>query len=83
LIGLTLTMVPLLLDEGRELMGAFYAVAFPRHCRRQFAVALLMVSACIPEYQGWAGIAGWKPGSLVTTLFAPRIAQQHGWQAPA
>jgi len=49
-----------------------------------FAVALPLASRWYPpEYQGMAlGIAGaGNSGTLLATLFAPRIAEQFGWQA--
>ena len=86
LIGLTLTLVPLLLGwKVASSLGAFYAVGFLLGIAgASFAVALPMVSAWYPaKYQGLAmGIAGaGNSGSLVTTLFAPRVAEHYGWQA--
>jgi NNP family nitrate/nitrite transporter-like MFS transporter len=86
LIGLTLTMVPLFLGwKVASSLGAFYVVGFLLGIAgASFAVALPMVSAWYPsKYQGLAmGIAGaGNSGSLVTTLFAPRVAEQYGWQA--
>jgi NNP family nitrate/nitrite transporter-like MFS transporter len=49
-----------------------------------FAVALPLASRWYPpEYQGVAlGIAGaGNSGTLLATLFAPRLAEHFGWQA--
>jgi NNP family nitrate/nitrite transporter-like MFS transporter len=86
LIGLALTMLPLLIGwKIAQSPGAFYGVGFLLGIAgASFAVALPLVSGWYPpRFQGLAmGIAGaGNSGSLVTTLLAPRIAQQYGWQA--
>ena len=85
LIGLSLTLVPLLLAwlvadsfTGFLALGLLLGVA-----GASFAAALPLASAWYPpEQQGLAmGIAGaGNSGSLLATLFAPRIAQVIGWR---
>jgi NNP family nitrate/nitrite transporter-like MFS transporter len=85
LIGLSLTLVPLLLAwlvadsfNGFLALGLLLGVA-----GASFAAALPLASAWYPpEQQGLAmGIAGaGNSGSLLATLFAPRIAQMIGWR---
>ncbi len=84
LLGLTLTLIPLLLGwrwahslHSFYLLGIFLGVA-----GASFAVALPLAGTWYPpEYQGLAmGIAGaGNSGTLVATLFAPRLAQKFGW----
>jgi NNP family nitrate/nitrite transporter-like MFS transporter len=85
LVGLSITLVPLLLawliaDGFGPLLaiGLLLGVA-----GASFAAALPLASAWYPpKYQGLAmGIAGaGNSGSLLATLFAPRLAQVIGWQ---
>src|SRR5262245_51924209 len=86
LIGLTLTLVPLLLGwkwargPGDLLVvGALLGVA-----GASFAAALPLASRWYPpQYQGLAmGIAGaGNSGTALATLFAPLLARAFGWQA--
>jgi len=84
LLGLTLTLIPLI-------MGWRFAHA-PTHfyflglllgiAGASFAVALPIAGRWYPpEYQGLVmGIAGaGNSGTLIATLFAPRLAQRFGW----
>ena len=86
LIGLVLTLVPLAL-AWRFASGPahFYVLGFFLGIAgASFAVALPLVSRWYPpEYQGLAmGIAGaGNSGTLLATLFAPRIAERFGWAA--
>ena len=84
LIGLALTLTPLLLGwKVAHTLGHFYAVGFLLGIAgASFAVALPLASGWYPpEYQGLAmGIAGaGNSGSLLATLAAPRLAQRFGW----
>jgi NNP family nitrate/nitrite transporter-like MFS transporter len=84
LIGMTLTLVPLFLawrfassPSHFYVLGFFLGIA-----GASFAVALPLVSRWYPpEYQGLAmGIAGaGNSGTLLATLFAPRLAERFGW----
>jgi NNP family nitrate/nitrite transporter-like MFS transporter len=86
LIGLTLTLVPLVL-------GWLWADSFPKIlivgmmlgvAGASFAAALPLASRWYPpQYQGMAmGIAGaGNSGTAIATLFAPMIAEAIGWQA--
>ena len=86
LIGLTLTMVPLLL-------GWLYATSFAAIlivglllgiAGASFAVALPLASRWYPrEHQGLVmGIAGaGNSGTVLAALIAPRLAQSLGWHA--
>lgn len=86
LIGLAITLVPLLAAwqwansfSGFIGLGLLLGVA-----GASFAAALPMASAWYPpEHQGLAmGIAGaGNSGTLLATLFAPRIAQAMGWRS--
>jgi NNP family nitrate/nitrite transporter-like MFS transporter len=86
LIGLAVTIVPLLLgwlwaDSFEKIMvvGVMLGVA-----GASFAVALPLASRWYPpQYQGLAmGIAGaGNSGTALATLFAPMLAAQVGWQA--
>ena len=86
LIGLVLTLVPLAL-AWRFASGPahFYVLGFFLGIAgASFAVALPLVSRWYPpEYQGLAmGIAGaGNSGTLLATLFAPRLAERFGWAA--
>ena len=84
LLGLTLTLVPLLLGwRFATLPWHFYALGFLLGIAgASFAVALPLASKWYPsEYQGLVmGIAGaGNSGTLLATLFAPRLAQHFGW----
>ncbi len=86
ILGLTLTLVPLLL-------GWLWVDSFPRVllvgillgvAGASFAVALPLASRWYPpEYQGVAlGIAGaGNSGTALATLFAPILAHRLGWHA--
>src|SRR5258708_6144732 len=84
LFGLGFTIVPLLLAwlvidnySGFLAMGLLLGLA-----GASFAAALPMAGGWYPpEHQGLAmGIAGaGNSGSLLATLFAPRLAQMFGW----
>ena len=84
IIGMTLTLVPLFFAwrfattaSHFYLLGFFLGIA-----GASFAVALPLVSRWYPpEYQGLAmGIAGaGNSGTLLATLFAPRLAERFGW----
>jgi NNP family nitrate/nitrite transporter-like MFS transporter len=86
LIGLAITIA--------TLAAAWLVASTPAHfvlvglllgiAGASFAVALPLASRWYPpEYQGVAlGIAGaGNSGTLLATLFAPRLAEQFGWQA--
>jgi NNP family nitrate/nitrite transporter-like MFS transporter len=82
-IGLTLTMVPLLWGWlFADTLGELYAVALLLGVAgASFAAALPLASRWYPpQYQGLAmGIAGaGNCGTVITTLFANRIAQYFG-----
>jgi len=86
LLGLVLTV--LTLTAGWQLAHTtvqFYVLGFFLGIAgASFAVALPLASRWYPpEYQGLAmGIAGaGNSGTLLATLFAPRLAEQFGWQA--
>ena len=86
IIGLGATLIPLLggwlwADSIARvyLVGLLLGIA-----GASFAVALPMASRWYPaKYQGLAmGIAGaGNSGTLLATLFAPRLAQAYGWHA--
>jgi NNP family nitrate/nitrite transporter-like MFS transporter len=84
-IGMTLTLVPLSLAwlAGNS-MGAMIVVALLLGIAgASFAVALPMASrAYPPQYQGLVmGIAGaGNSGTVISALFAPRLAEYAGWQ---
>jgi len=86
MIGMTLTLLPLFL-AWRFASGPshFYALGFFLGIAgASFAVALPLVSRWYPpEYQGLAmGIGGaGNSGTLLATLFAPRLAERFGWGA--
>ncbi len=84
LLGLALTLVPLLWGwRFATLPWHFYALGFLLGIAgASFAVALPLASKWYPsEYQGMVmGIAGaGNSGTLLATLFAPRLAQHFGW----
>jgi NNP family nitrate/nitrite transporter-like MFS transporter len=84
LLGLTLTLVPLIIGwrfahapTHFYFLGLLLGIA-----GASFAVALPIAGRWYPpEYQGLVmGIAGaGNSGTLIATLFAPRIAQRFGW----
>jgi NNP family nitrate/nitrite transporter-like MFS transporter len=86
LLGMALTLATLL--AGWQLattVAHFYALGFFLGLAgASFAVALPLASRWYPpEYQGLAmGIAGaGNSGTLMATLFAPRLAEAFGWAA--
>jgi MFS transporter, NNP family, nitrate/nitrite transporter len=84
LFGLALTCVPLFLGwKVAHTVTHFYAIGFLLGIAgASFAVALPLAGRWYPrEYQGLAmGIAGaGNSGTLLATLFAPRIAAAFGW----
>ncbi|MEP6715693.1 MAG: nitrate/nitrite transporter [Terriglobia bacterium] len=84
LIGLGVSLIPLLLGwQFASSFGEFLLVgALLGIAGASFAAALPLASAWYPpEYQGLAmGIAGaGNSGTLVATLFAPRLARAFGW----
>jgi NNP family nitrate/nitrite transporter-like MFS transporter len=86
LIGLTLTVVPLVVGwTVASTPGHLFVVGFLLGIAgASFAVALPLASGWYPpEYQGLAmGIAGaGNSGSLLATLAAPRLAERFGWAA--
>ncbi|HJT89241.1 MAG TPA: MFS transporter [Bryobacteraceae bacterium] len=86
LIGLSLTLVPLFAAwRYAESFGQFLTVGLLLGIAgASFAAALPLASGWYPpEYQGLAmGIAGaGNTGTLLSTLFAPRLATAFGWHA--
>src|SRR5690349_24259567 len=86
LIGLSLTLVPLLAAwQWASTFGEFLGVGLLLGIAgASFAAALPLASGWYPpEYQGLAmGIAGaGNSGTLLATLFAPRLAQALGWRS--
>lgn len=86
LIALSLTAVPLVLGWlFASQLWQLYAVGFLLGLAgASFAVALPLAGRWYPpEHQGLAmGIAGaGNSGTLVATLFGPRLAQHYGWHA--
>ena len=84
IVGLTVTLIPLLLGwRFASSLHSFYLIGFLLGIAgASFAVALPLAGTWYPaEYQGLAmGIAGaGNSGTLLATLFAPRIAQALGW----
>jgi NNP family nitrate/nitrite transporter-like MFS transporter len=84
LLGLTLTLVPLILGwRFAHTVAHFYFLGFLLGVAgASFAVALPIAGRWYPpEYQGLVmGIAGaGNSGTLIATLFAPRLAQKFGW----
>lgn len=86
LIGLALTLFALAMGwQVARTPAHFYVLGFFLGIAgASFAVALPLVSRWYPpEYQGLAmGIAGaGNSGTLLATLFAPRLAERFGWAA--
>ena len=86
IIGMTLTLVPLFFAwQFATSASHFYVLGFFLGIAgASFAVALPLVSRWYPpQYQGLAmGIAGaGNSGTLLATLFAPRLAERFGWAA--
>ncbi|MBV9180136.1 MAG: NarK/NasA family nitrate transporter [Acidobacteria bacterium] len=84
LCGLILTLIPLFVGwRFISDLHSFYLVGFLLGIAgASFAVALPLAGTWYPaEYQGLAmGIAGaGNSGTLLATLFAPRLAQAMGW----
>ena len=86
LIGLSFTIVPLILGwHFATHLWQLYLVGFSLGIAgASFAVALPLAGRWYPpEHQGLAmGIAGaGNSGTLIATLFGPRLAQHYGWHA--
>jgi MFS transporter, NNP family, nitrate/nitrite transporter len=86
LIGMVLTLVPLFAGwQFAHTALHFYVIGFLLGIAgASFAVALPLASRWYPpEYQGLAmGIAGaGNSGTLLATLFVPRLAEHYGWAA--
>ena len=86
LLGLSLTLVPLLLGwRFADQLWHIYAIGFLLGIAgASFAVALPLAGRWYPpEHQGLAmGIAGaGNAGTLLATFFVPRLAQHFGWHA--
>ena len=86
LTGLVLTLVPLVLGwQFASQLWQLYMVGFLLGIAgASFAVALPLAGRWYPaEHQGLAmGIAGaGNSGTLIATLFGPRLAQHYGWHA--
>jgi NNP family nitrate/nitrite transporter-like MFS transporter len=86
LIGVALTLVPLILGwHFATQLWQLYVVGFLLGIAgASFAVALPLAGRWYPpEHQGLAmGIAGaGNSGTLIATLFGPRLAQHLGWHA--
>lgn len=84
LLGLTLTLVPLILGwRFVHTIARFYFLGFLLGIAgASFAIALPIAGRWYPpEYQGMVmGIAGaGNSGTLLATLFVPRLAQKFGW----
>ena len=84
LVGLTLTLVPLVIGwHFATTLWHFYLIGFMLGIAgASFAVALPLAGRWYPpEHQGLAmGIAGaGNSGTLIATFFGPRLAQQFGW----
>ena len=85
-IGLSLTLVPLILGwHFATTLWQFYLIGFLLGIAgASFAVALPLAGRWYPaEHQGLAmGIAGaGNSGTLIITFFGPRLAQHFGWHA--
>ena len=85
LIGLLVSITPLMIawQLASSFTGFLAAGLLLGVAGASFAAALPLASAWYPpEYQGLAmGIAGaGNSGTLIATLFAPRIAQAIGWR---
>jgi NNP family nitrate/nitrite transporter-like MFS transporter len=86
LIGLSLTLVPLILGwRFATHLWQLYSLGFLLGIAgASFAVALPLAGRWYPpEHQGLAmGIAGaGNSGTLIATMFGPRLAQHYGWHA--
>ena len=86
LIGLVLTLIPLVIGwQFARTPAHFYGLGLLLGVAgASFAVALPLASRWYPpQYQGLAmGIAGaGNSGTLLATLFAPRLAERFGWAA--
>jgi NNP family nitrate/nitrite transporter-like MFS transporter len=86
IIGLSLTLVPLILGwHFATHLWQLYTVGFLLGIAgASFAVALPLAGRWYPpEHQGLAmGIAGaGNSGTLIATMFGPRLAQHFGWHA--
>ena len=86
LIGLGLSLIPLVLGwQAANSFGQFLALGLLLGIAgASFAAALPLASGWYPpEYQGLAmGIAGaGNSGTLLSTLFAPRLAMRFGWHS--
>lgn len=86
LIGLSLTLVPLTIGwRFASDLWQLYCVGFLLGIAgASFAVALPLAGRWYPpEHQGLAmGIAGaGNSGTLIATLFSPRLAQHYGWHS--
>jgi NNP family nitrate/nitrite transporter-like MFS transporter len=86
MLGLVLTLIPLFIGwRFAHTAAHFYVLGFFLGIAgASFAVALPLASRWYPaEYQGLAmGIAGaGNSGTLLATLFAPRLAERFGWAA--
>lgn len=86
LIGLSMTLVPLILGwHFATTLWQFYLIGFLLGIAgASFAVALPLAGRWYPaEHQGLAmGIAGaGNSGTLIITFFGPRLAQHFGWHA--
>jgi NNP family nitrate/nitrite transporter-like MFS transporter len=84
LVGLALTLVPLVLGwRYATALWHFYLIGFLLGIAgASFAVALPLAGRWYPaEHQGLAmGIAGaGNSGTLLATFFGPRLAQAYGW----
>ena len=84
LLGLSLTLVPLILGwHFATHLWQLYVVGFLLGIAgASFAVALPLAGRWFPpQHQGLAmGIAGaGNSGTLIATLFGPRLAQHYGW----
>lgn len=85
LIGMALTFIPLMLGwQVASSYSGFLAVGLMLGISgASFAAALPLASSWYPpQFQGLAmGIAGaGNSGTLLATLFAPRLAQIYGWR---
>lgn len=86
IVGLSLTLIPLTLGwHFATQLWQLYVVGFLLGIAgASFAVALPLAGRWYPaEHQGLAmGIAGaGNSGTLIATLFGPRLAQHFGWHA--
>ncbi len=84
LLGLGISLIPLLLGwKFAHTLGQFYFLGLLLGVAgASFAVALPLAGRWYPpEYQGLVmGIAGaGNSGTILATLFAPRLAQKFGW----